>query len=179
MCKILTEGAQETGKKPKNPCTSEVRMYREESEKQQKLEDFYMPFGGRLNEENRWIILSRKVPWGEIEEDYKERLGDTEKGAPAKSLRVALGALIIKEKLQISDREVVDQIRENPYLQYFIGFERYEDKPPFDASMMVHFRKRLDGELIQKANEILFVEYQEELRKKKRKMRKKLKKMKR
>jgi hypothetical protein len=45
--------------------------------------------------------------------------------------------------------------------------------------MMVHFRKRLDGELIQKANEILFVEYQEELRKKKRKMRKKLKKMKR
>lgn len=154
-------------------------MYREESEKQQKLEDFYMPFGGHLDKENRWVILSKKVPWEEIEEDYKEKLGDAGKGAPAKPLRVALGALIIKEKLQISDREVVEQIRETPYLQYFIGFERYEDKAPFDASMMVHFRKRLDGELIHKANEIIFKEYQETLRKKKRKMKKKLKKMKR
>ena len=42
-------------------------------------------------------------------------------GAPSKSVRLALGALIIKEKLQISDREVVDQIMENPYLQYFLG----------------------------------------------------------
>ena len=154
-------------------------MYREESKKQQKIEDFYMPFGGHLNEENRWVILSRNVPWDEIEEEYKEKLGDVEKGAPAKSLRMALGALIIKEKLQISDREVVEQIRETPYLQYFVGMEGYTDEAPFDPSMMVHFRKRLDGELIQKANEILFKEYQEILRKKKRKMKKKLKKMKR
>ncbi|VXD22689.1 transposase (fragment) [Planktothrix paucivesiculata PCC 9631] len=34
---------------------------------------------------------------------------------------MALGALIIKEKLGISDRETVEQIKENPYLQYFIG----------------------------------------------------------
>ena len=153
-------------------------MYREESEKQQKLEDFYMPFGGHLNEENRWVILSKKVPWKRIENEYKEKLGNTDIGAPAKPLRMALGSLIIKEKLQISDREVVEQIRENPYLQFFVGMEGYEDKAPFDSSMMVHFRKRLDGELIQKTNEILFEEYQEALRKKKRKMRKKLKKMK-
>lgn len=153
-------------------------MYREESEKQQKLEDFYMPFGGHLNEDNRWVILSKKVPWKRIENEYKEKLGNTDIGAPAKPLRMALGSLIIKEKLQISDREVVDQIRENPYLQFFVGMEGYEDKAPFDSSMMVHFRKRLDGKLIQKTNEILFEEYQEALRKKKRKMRKKLKKMK-
>jgi len=35
--------AYKLGEKPKNPCTREVKMYREESEKQQKLEDFYMP----------------------------------------------------------------------------------------------------------------------------------------
>ena len=84
---------------------------------------------------------------------------------------MALGALIIKEKLQISDREVVDQIRETPYLQYFIGLDGYQDKAPFDPSMMVSFRKRLDGQLIQKTNEILFKEYQESIRKKKRKIR--------
>jgi len=42
-------------------------------------------------------------------------------GLRAKSFRMALGALIIKEKLGISDRPTVEEIRENPYLQYFIG----------------------------------------------------------
>lgn len=153
-------------------------MYRETTKKQQKIEDFYLPFGGHLNEDNRWVVLSKKIPWDELEEDYKKKLSDKNIGAPAKSLRMALGALIIKEKLQISDREVVEHIRETPYLQYFIGLEGYEDKEPFDSSMMVHFRKRLDGHLIQKANEILFHENRKEEVKKNRKIRKKLKKMK-
>lgn len=113
-------------------------MYREESGKQQKLEDSYMPFGGHRKEENRWIILSKKVPWKEIEKEYKEKLGNTEMGAPAKPLRMALGSLIIKEKLQISDREVVEQIIETPYLQYFIELEGYTNEAPFDASMPGH-----------------------------------------
>lgn len=151
-------------------------MYREDNTKQIELEDFYLPFGGHLDEENRWVVLSKKIPWGELEEDYKKKLIGSELGAPAKSLRMALGALIIKEKLQISDREVVEQIRETPYLQYFLGMSGYADKAPFDASMMVHFRKRLDGELLQKANTILFREYREEELKKKRKKRRKEKK---
>ena len=63
-------------------------MYREESEKQHKLEDFYMPFGGHLNEENRWVILSKKVPWKELKNEYKGKLGNTDIGTPAKSLRM-------------------------------------------------------------------------------------------
>jgi len=46
-------------------------------------------------------------------------------GAPGKSFRMALGALIIKEKLGTSDRETVEQIQENPYLQYFIGMTEF------------------------------------------------------
>jgi hypothetical protein len=63
---------------------------------------------------------------------------DKEMGAPGKLFRMALGALIIKEKLGTSDRETVEQIQENPYLQYFIGMTSYSNKTPFDASMMVH-----------------------------------------
>ena len=100
-------------------------------------------------------------------------------GAPAKSVRMALGALIIKEKLQLSDREVVEQIRETPYLQYFIGLEDYQDEEPFDPSLMVHFRKRLNGEILNKANEILFKEYRDAQLKKTAQIRKRLKKGKR
>jgi hypothetical protein len=66
---------------------------------------------------------------------------------------MALGALIIKEKLGSSDEETVEQIRENPYLQYFLGLSEYSDKAPFEASMMVHFRKRLNLEIVGRINE--------------------------
>ena len=74
-------------------------------------------------------------------------------GAPAKSFRIALGALIIKEKLGISDRETVEQIKENPYLQYFIGMSSYSNATPFDASMLVHFRERISADLVNKVNQ--------------------------
>ena len=137
-------------------------MYREEADNQQKLEDFYRPFGGYLKEDNRWVILSKKIPWDKIESDYAKKFAPSNMGAPAKPFRIALGSLIIKEKLQLSDMETVELIRETPYLQYFIGMEGYKDEAPFDPSTMVHFRKRLDGKILQKANEILFRQYQEE-----------------
>jgi len=62
---------------------------------------------------------------------------------PAMSVRVALGSLIIKERLGTSDEETVEQIRENPYLQYFLGFEEYREEALFHPTMFVHFRKRL------------------------------------
>merc|ERR1712054_698653 len=65
---------------------------------------------------------------------------------------MALGTLIIKEKLGTSDRGTIEQIRENPYLQYFIGLNCYQQEPPLESSMLVHFRKGIDGELINKIN---------------------------
>jgi hypothetical protein len=76
---------------------------------------------------------------------YRESLcGDF--GAPALLSRVALGALLIKERLGLTDRETVEAIRENPYLQFFIGKDEFDKKPPFDASLMVGFRKRFGEE---------------------------------
>lgn len=68
---------------------------------------------------------------------------------------MALGALIIKEKLQLSDEEAVRQIEENPYLQYFLGFPEYQNVRPFDSSMYVHFRKRLGEEALANYNEVI------------------------
>lgn len=65
---------------------------------------------------------------------------------------MALGALIIKEKCGYRDRETVVQSTENPYLQYFIGLKEYQDRPPFDPSLMVHFRKRLGTEALKDIN---------------------------
>ncbi len=76
--------------------------------------------------ENRWVYLGLLIPWDEFESEYAEHFSPTQ-GAPAKTFRVALGALIIKERLGTSDEETVEPIRENPYLQYFLGFFEYTD----------------------------------------------------
>ena len=102
--------------------------------------EFELPFGGRLSADNRWVKIAQIIPWDEFESEYAANF-PAEKGAPAKSFRMALGALIIKEKLGISDRLTVEQIRENPYLQYFIGQSTYSNELAFDPSLLVHFRR--------------------------------------
>ena len=127
-------------------------MYRKIPEAPSEAESFPLPFEGKLSEENRWVVMSKLIPWSKFEEEYALNFAK-EIGAPAKSFRMALGALIIKEKLGISDRETVEQIRENPYLQYFIGLSSYSNEAPFDPSLLVHFRERIKVEIIQKINE--------------------------
>ena len=130
-------------------------IYRKKIPQQREFEDFYLPFGGRLRSDNRWVRLSKLIPWEEIEKEYAKHFAKSGMGAPAIDARVALGALIIQEKLGLTDEEVVEQIRENPYLQYFIGYSEYRDEEPFDASMMVHFRKRLGLEELSRINELI------------------------
>lgn len=125
-------------------------MYRDNP--QPGFPDFYLPFGGKLDPENRWVKLSRFVPWHIVEEEYRKNFASSGMGAPAKESRIALGALIIKERLGVTDEETVAQIRENPYLQYFLGLHEYLREDLFDASMMVHFRKRISPEALEKVN---------------------------
>jgi hypothetical protein len=49
---------------------------------------------------------------------------------PWEAFEVALGVLIIKERLGMSDAETVEQIRENPYLHYSLGLSGYIDTAP-------------------------------------------------
>ena len=100
-----------------------------------------------MSGENRWVKLSELIPWEKFDPVYAAQFSD-EMGAPAKSFRMALGTLIIKERLGTSDRETIEQIRENPYLQYFIGLYEYSDRVPFDDSTLVYFRKRIGQELV-------------------------------
>jgi transposase, IS5 family len=116
--------------------------------------EFLLPFGGQLDESNRWVRLAKLVPWEVAEKAYAASFKGT-RGPRALPARVALGTLIIKERCGLTDRETVEQIRENPYLQYFLGFREYMQEVPFDASMLVHFRSRLGMAVIQQVNEAL------------------------
>ena len=95
-------------------------MYRPSDTTQHSFLDFNQPMGLHMNPDNRWVKLADSIPWDEFETKYAG-LFPSGMGNVAKPLRMALGALIIQTKFQYSDRELVEQIAENPYLQYFIG----------------------------------------------------------
>ena len=75
--------------------------------------------------DNRRAGLSRLLPRDTTDKIYRKNSASSGMGAPAISGRVAIGALIIKERPGTSDAETVEQIRENPYLQYFMPFFTY------------------------------------------------------
>jgi IS5 family transposase len=86
----------------------EGKMYRTEDKQQLAFKDFYLPFGGKLNPTNRWVQLAQLIPWEDLEEEYAAGFAiESGQGAPAIPFRTALGALIIKEKLGITDEETV------------------------------------------------------------------------
>lgn len=127
-------------------------MYRREPRHQLSFQDFFLPFGGNLSGDNRWIKLAQLIPWDDLEDDYASQFCKGF-GAPAKPFRMALGALIIKARLGLTDEELVEQIKENPYLQFFIGLEAFQTSAPFDPSLMVYFRRRLPESVINDCNE--------------------------
>ena len=131
-----------------------IKMYKYRS-KQISFTDFNTPIGMKLNPNNRWVKKAEMIPWDEIEQRYA-KLFTNRKGNVAKPLRLALGACIIQAEYGYSDEEVALQIQETAYLQFFCGYTEYNDeKPPFDPSLMVYFRKRLTPEILGEINEMI------------------------
>lgn len=119
------------------------------------LAGFESPFERELNPNNRWVKLAKSLPWDRLVSIYRRVYPQKETGRPDLSPRLVLGSIIIKHICNLDDRETVDQISENIYMQYFLGYSSFCDTPPFDASLFVEFRKRLGLEQINEINELI------------------------
>jgi hypothetical protein len=117
-------------------------MLRYNSTKQIEIFEFEHPFETELDKGNRWVKLSKILPWDELVRIYGRSLSKT-KGRYGIEGRIAVGCLIIKHRLGLSDREVIETIKENIYLQYFVGLKRFQKEGVFDSSLFVELRKRM------------------------------------
>jgi len=142
---------------PKTPYTSPNQLT---------LEGFETPFEKQLSASNRWVVLSKLIPWDEICNVYLKHVGTASTGRPALSPRIAIGSLIIKHICNLDDQETVDQISENMYMQYFLGYSSFQAEAPFDSSLFVEIRKRLGKDCINSINEqILLLKEKNDLQK--------------
>lgn len=113
-----------------------------------------MPYGGKLDEDNRWIRLSNLVPWDNLVALHDSYFDDKRMGV-VKSGRLMIGLLIGKVKLKLSDEEILNYFYENPYFQYFCGYDNFITKESkiMDSSLLTKRRNKLGEEYFLKFEE--------------------------
>lgn len=135
-------------------------MLRRSKRDQIEIFEFEHPFENELDSENRWVKLSKLLPWDELVSIYSSSMSKN-KGRYGIEGRLAVGSLIIKHKLGLSDREVIETLKENIYLQYFVGFKRFKKESAFDASLFVELRKRMGVKNFDLMNQAIIKKYEE------------------
>jgi hypothetical protein len=134
-----------------------AEMYHKPDRSQMTISDFIPPFGGKLNAENRWVIMAKIMPWDMIEDIYSKSFkSDNPDGRRPIPSRIAFGALYIKEHENLPQERTLQHISENVYMQYFLGLKEFIPTPLFDSSMMTHFASRFSKEDISKINEEIY-----------------------
>ena len=128
-------------------------MYKPSENHQISFFDFNQSCGMQLDEENEWIVLADRIEWSKWEIKYASFF-PSEKGNPGKPFRTVLGALLIQKRKGLSDRGLIREIRENPYMQYFLGLDSFQHECPFTAPALVGFRKRLSASFLMEINDM-------------------------
>lgn len=117
-------------------------MFNYTPQNQLSIFSFKTDFESKLDPNNRWVKLAKIIDWDSLVAVYATKFSST-MGAPGIDARVVIGALIIKHMEAKDDRGTIEAIQENPYMQYFLGFDHFSFNPVFDPSLFVHIRKRL------------------------------------
>lgn len=94
------------------------------------------------------VRLAGLVPWPEFDEAFGKHYKPL--GRPAKPTRLMVGLHYLKHMHDLSDEEAVARWVENPYWQYFCGFEFFQHRFPIDPSTMTRWRKRIGPEGMEK-----------------------------
>ena len=95
-------------------------------------------------------ILADKIAWSLVEEEYAELFDDGSKGGrPAAPVRLVVGLLLLQYLHDLSDEAVCEAWVENPYWQYFCGYDFLQWELPLDPSSLSRWRRRLGKEKIE------------------------------
>ena len=86
--------------------------------------------------------LASQIDWSVFEAEFGKTYVD-KVGRPGNPIRLMVGLHYLKHTFNESDESVLDRFLENPYWQYFCGFEYFQHKLSIDSSSLTRFRKRL------------------------------------
>ena len=106
-------------------------------------------FRARLDEmidlRHELVRLAGLIDWGSLEASL-EKYYALDKGRPGEPVRLMTGLLFLKDLKGLSDEDVCEVWRENPYFQYFCGEEFFQHRLPVEPPSLSIFRKRIGEE---------------------------------
>lgn len=107
-----------------------------------------------LDPEDEIVKLAHTINWQVIDELYSRSFKNKNKrGNPnVLSARIAFGSLIMKQYIGLSDAQLAQEIKRNPYWQYFLGCTTFSPEHTFDSSTLVSFRKQFPPEFLEEIN---------------------------
>lgn len=91
------------------------------------------------------LQLATVIPWHEFDEAFSIHYTKGT-GAPSKPIRLIVELLILKQLENLSGEALVVQWKRNPYYQAFCGMKEFCRKLPYRSAELVHFRKRIGME---------------------------------
>jgi len=97
-----------------------------------------------LDQRHSLFKLAGKIDWLVFDECYG--MVYAEVGRPGIPTRLMVGLHYLKYSFNMSDESVVQGFVENPYWQYFCGFEYFQHELPIDPSSMTRWRSRVGSE---------------------------------
>ena len=103
----------------------------------------------QLNPREPLIILSKQIGWETFEKEFGVHFVGYN-GQPPKPIRLMVGLLMLQHMENLSDEAVVERWVQNPYWQYFCGYDYLQWKLPIDGSSLVRFRKRIGNSGVDK-----------------------------
>lgn len=103
---------------------------------------FYGSLMDMLDLNDPLIALANAIDWDLIE-NALSKFYSSDKGRPAKPIRLMAGLLMLKQLENLSDESVVLQWKRNPYYQYFCGMNDYRAALPCDSTELVKFHNRI------------------------------------
>ena len=101
-----------------------------------------------LDSNDPLIALADTIGWELFDESFEKYY--SEDGRPAKPIRLMVGLLILKQLKDLSDEEIAIQWKQNPYYQYFCGFNEFQVALPCHPTDLVKFRQRIGSEGVEK-----------------------------
>ena len=106
---------------------------------------FRSRLSNQLNPKHPLYVLSHQIRWEVLEKAFSHHFTSW-CGQPPKPVRLMTGLMMLQHMHGLSDEVVVQQWVENPYFQYFCGFDYLQWEFPADASSLTRWRQRLGTE---------------------------------
>jgi len=101
-----------------------------------------------LNLKHPLCLLSHKIKWQRFDQEYGE-LYTENVGRPGIPTRLMVALHYLRYAYNLSDEEIVAHFPENPYWQYFGGFEYFQHTFPINPSSMTRWRIRIGSDRLE------------------------------